>query len=96
MKNNRLITAPTDDLILGGVTRAVVIETARRDGITVEEAHFTLDDLFAADEVFFSGTTTEIRPTATIDGRRVGTGAPGPLTRRVRSLYDSSLGADRR
>jgi D-alanine transaminase len=89
--DDRLVTAPADDLILPGVIRGCVVELARADGITVDEAHFTLDDLFAADEVFFTGTTTEIRPTTTIDGRRIGTGTPGPLTRRVKAQYDAAF-----
>jgi len=93
VKDACLITAPADDMILPGVIRGCVIEMAREAGITVEEAHFTLEDLFSADEMFFSGTTTEIRPTVIVDGRRIGTGAPGPLTRRVRSLYDAAFGS---
>jgi D-alanine transaminase len=90
-RGGRLITAPADDLILPGVIRGVVIEMARQDGMTVEEVRFTLDDLFDADEVFFTGTTTEIRPTVTVDGRSIGTGRPGPVTRRIRSLYDAAF-----
>ena len=89
--DNRLITAPADDLILAGVTRAVVIDLARAAGISVDERRIELDELFAADEVFFTGTTTEIRPTVTIDNHPIGSGRPGPVTRRVRSLYTAAL-----
>ncbi len=91
VNDNRLITAPADDLVLAGVTRAVVIDLARAAGIPVDERRIELDELFAADEVFLTGTTTEIRPTVTIDDRPIGSGRPGPVTRRVHSLYTAAL-----
>lgn len=82
-----LVTHPADHLILHGITRACVLELAREAGIDVEERPVLVEELEDAEEVFFTGTTTEIRPTVELDGRAVGTGRVGPVTRRVRDLF---------
>ena len=83
-----LTTAPRSNYILHGVTREFVIELADALGIPVEERAFTLRELYAADEVFLSGTTTEVRPSVEIDGRKIGDGRVGPV---ARSLFESFL-----
>lgn len=85
-----LATAPKSNYILHGVTRDFVIGLAGDLGIPVEERAVPLPELFAADELFFTGTTTEIKPAVEVDGRRIGDGRPGPTTRR---LYDAFLEA---
>lgn len=82
-----LVTHPTSNQILPGVTRALVLEEARSHGIPVDERPVSLAELAHASEVFFTGTTTEVRPTVRIDGRPVGQGGVGPLTRRIRDLF---------
>lgn len=74
-----LATSPKSNYILHGVTRDFVIELAQRLGIPVEERAFTLAELYAADEVFLSGTTTEVRPSVEVDGRKIGDGRVGPV-----------------
>jgi D-alanine transaminase len=91
VERGTLVTAPADDLILHGVTRAVVLELAREDGLAVEEVAFDLDRLRRADEVFFTSATTEIRATVRLDGRPVGDGSPGPVTGRLRQLLRARI-----
>ena len=83
-------TAPKSNYILHGVTRDCLIELAGGMGVAVEERAIPLPELYRADEVFLSGTTTEMRPVVEIDGRSVGDGAAGPVTR---GLYEGFLGA---
>ena len=83
-----LVTAPASNYILHGITRGFVLERAAALGVPLEERSIPVEALRAADEVFFAGTTTEIRPTVRLDGRPVGAGRVGPVTLR---LYDDFL-----
>ena len=80
-----LVTAHASNYILHGITRGFVLERAAALGVPLAERSLPVGELRAADEVFFAGTTTEIRPTVQVDRRPVGTGRVGPVTRR---LYD--------
>lgn len=82
-----LWTYPACNYILDGVTRLEVLALAAELGVSVRLAALPLADLYAADEVFLTGTTTEVLPVVTIDGRRIGQDGPGPLTRRLRDAY---------
>ena len=79
-------THPTTHQILHGVTRAYVIELAKGQGLPVEERPVPLEEIRAADEIFFTGTTTEVRPTVRLDGQPVGSGKVGPV---ARALYEA-------
>ena len=79
-------THPATHQILHGVTRAYVIELAREQGLTVEERPVLLEEMRGADEIFFTGTTTEVRPTVRLDGEPVGNGKVGPV---AKALYDA-------
>ena len=79
---------------LPGITRAVVLETAAADGIPTFEAPFSLTDVYGADEAFVTGTFGGLTPVTTVDGRPIGTGAPGPMTDRLRALYEQALAAE--
>jgi D-alanine transaminase len=81
-------TAPKSNYILHGVTRDFVIELARDLGMPVEERALPLDELYGADEVFFTGTTTEVRPTIRVDDRMIGDGHVGPVSR---ALFEKFL-----
>jgi len=85
-------TAPLSNLILPGITREIVIEACRRNGLDVVEEPITVEQLPAADELFLAGTTTEVVPIVRLDGRHVGDGSPGPLTLRIEQLYRSAAG----
>lgn len=81
-------THPLTNHVLPGVTRECVLELAREVSLPVEERPIRLDELGGADEVFLTGTTTEVRPTVTIDGRPVGTGRVGPV---AKALFEAFL-----
>jgi branched-chain amino acid aminotransferase len=87
VKNGVLKTPPTDAGILEGVTRNTVIELAKAAKINVEETALTRHDVFAADECFLTGTGAEIIPVSKCDGRLIGIGKPGPITRQLREAY---------
>lgn len=73
--------------ILLGITRDTVMRLAEDLGIPVRETLCTRDDLYLADEAFFTGTAAEITPIVEIDGRRIGEGKPGPVTRRLQEVF---------
>lgn len=76
-------TPPLTNYILAGITRRVVLELCRSEGVDVQERPILVDELLSADEVFLSGTTTEITPILAVDGRTVGSGRPGPIALRL-------------
>jgi branched-chain amino acid aminotransferase len=73
--------------ILKGVTRDTVIDLSRGIGIKVEECKLTPFDLYSADEAFLTGTAAEVIPMVTIDGRNIGDGKPGHITKQLIELY---------
>ncbi len=83
--------------ILEGITRASVIEFARLDGLPLREEPLSRDELYIADEMFFTGTAAEITPVREVDRRAIGVGKPGPLTKRLqRQFFDIVHGKDER
>lgn len=78
-----VVTHPATNLILAGITRGVVLEVARELGMPVEERAIAVEELPEADELFFTGTTGEVRPCVEVDGRPVGEGRAGPVTRQL-------------
>lgn len=80
-------TYPACNYILDGITRVAVIALAAAMGMPVRLGAVPLPDLYAADEVFLTGTTTEVLPVVAVDGRRIGDGTPGPITRKLREAY---------
>ena len=86
VKDNKLITTPPTS-ILPGITRDTVIKIARDLGIDVKEERFTRDELYIADEAFFTGTAAEITPIREVDDRTIGEGKPGPITRQLQQIF---------
>jgi len=82
-----LVTAPATRQILHGVTRRFILDLAEELGLPAEERPIAEAEFRTADEVFFTGTTTEVRPTVVLDGAPVGRGAPGPVTRQLSEAY---------
>ncbi|MDH3228551.1 MAG: aminotransferase class IV [Alphaproteobacteria bacterium] len=72
---------------MNGITRANVLTLARKDGIPAEERDFSLTETYGADEAFVTGTFGGLTPVREIDGRTIGDGPPGPVTRRLSDLY---------
>jgi D-alanine transaminase len=89
VKDGTLWTHPADNLILPGITRQVVLEQARALGIPVQEAAFSLEELYSADEVLITGTTTEVTPVILIDETPIAEGQPGPITRQLQREYQT-------
>jgi D-alanine transaminase len=81
----RLTTHPLTDNILPGITRMVVFNICKAANLGLEESFFNTETLYSADEVFLTGTVTEVLPIVRIDGKSIGDGKVGPTTRR---LYD--------
>lgn len=89
----RLHTHPLTTDILPGITRAVLLDICRREGIEVLERRFDRHALMAADEVMLTGTVTEVLPVTRIDGRIIGDGRPGPMAAQLRAWLEA-LAAD--
>jgi branched-chain amino acid aminotransferase len=87
IKEGQLLTPPLSAGALYGITRRAVMEIAAESGMTVAEPNLTRYDLFNADECFLTGTGAELVPVVKIDGREIGAGVPGPITRRLESQY---------
>lgn len=82
--------------VLQGITRDSVIKIARDKGLEVAEERFTRDELYIADEAFFTGTAAEITPIREVDGRAVGPGRPGPVTGGIQEkFFDIVKGKDK-
>ena len=82
-----LRTRDTNANILRGVTRLSLLEVARQAGLKVEERPFTPDEALAAREAFITGAGALVLPVIAVDGKPVGSGAPGPVAKRLRALY---------
>ena len=87
----RLVTPPLRLPILAGITRDALITLGREEGLDVVEETFDAGELASADEVFISGTTSEITPVREVDGRQVGDGTPGPVTRRLMTALSNAI-----
>jgi len=87
VKRGVLKTPPPDAGILEGVTRGAVLELARAAKIPVQETALTRHDVYTADECFLTGTAAEVVPVVKCDGRALGTGRPGPITRQLRERF---------
>lgn len=92
VKNGQLLTPPATNYILNGITRRVVLEEAPKLEIVAREKSISTVELFEADEVFLTGTTTEIMPIVNIDGRMVNHGKPGPITMKIMEHYHKLIG----
>lgn len=86
VRNGVLKTTPLTS-ILEGITRDSIMEIAKDEGIEVREERFTRDELYIADEAFFTGTAAEVTPIRELDGRVIGQGKPGRMTRKLQSVF---------
>ena len=82
-----LIKTPPLSSVLPGITRASIITLAQDRGMPVEERRFSRDELYLADEAFFTGTAAEVTPVREVDGRRIGPGQPGPITLNLQEAF---------
>ena len=86
VRGNTLKTTPLTS-VLEGINRESLIKLARDMGYTVEEQLFTRDELYSADEAFFCGTAAEVTPVREVDGRTIGEGHAGPVTKAVQKAF---------
>ena len=82
-----IVTRQLDHSILRGITRTTLIEIIAADGLKLEERKFTVAEALAAREAFITGATTLIMPVVRIDGRQIGSGAPGPVASKLRAIF---------
>lgn len=87
VKDGVVVTQPLTHLILAGVTRHMVLDIAEDAGIPFEQRPFTVDEAGSADELFLSSATNFVLPVIEFDGKKVGSGEPGRITRKLRELY---------
>jgi branched-chain amino acid aminotransferase len=91
VNGNAIVTNDKDASILMGVTRASILEIARDLGIEARVADISVEDVLAADELFFTGTAVEVTAIREVDGRVVGGGKPGPVTRRIQDTFNQAV-----
>jgi len=96
VRNGKLKTPPLT-AILEGITRDTIMQLAGEHNIPLLEERFTRDELYIADEAFFTGTAAEITPIREVDNRKIGTGRPGPVTQKIQAaFFDIVHGRDKK
>jgi branched-chain amino acid aminotransferase group I len=88
------VLTPFAEACLPGITRAIVLELCRSNSIDCVERRLSLTDAWTADEFFTTGTLGELAPVFELDGRRIGSGARGPLTERLQRLYSEKTSSE--
>lgn len=93
-RNGELLTPPTSEGALPGITRATVMECAKEMGLPFRECTITLYDCYIAEEAFLTGTAAEVIPIVRLDGREIGDGKPGPVTARLIDAFRARTRTD--
>ena len=95
VKDGTLYTHPANNLILNGITRRVIIDIAKKEGIPIKETAFSIDEFLHADEAFTSSTTAEIMPIVSVllDEKTyaLGTGKRGVITQKIQDAYSGLI-----
>ena len=92
--DGELLTYASCGHILTGITRLLVVDRVSELGIPLREQGIPRERLFDTSELFLSGTTTEIMPVVKVDGKPIGNGKPGPITRKLRDLFRAWIAED--
>ena len=87
VKGNTVITRPLSNRILAGCTRRALMRLSKEHGVKVEERLFTPEEAYEADEAFLTSASQFVMPIVEIDGKRIGGGQPGPVSRKLRELF---------
>lgn len=87
MVRDGVIYTPELTSALDGITRATIMQLASEIGVPVKEKRITRDEVYVADEAFFTGTAAEVTPIRELDGRAIGTGTRGPITEKLQTMY---------
>jgi branched-chain amino acid aminotransferase len=93
VSNGTVYTPPVSSGILEGITRNTVMELLHAEGVEVIQAELARGSLYAADEVFLTGTAAEVTPVVSIDGRMIGSGEPGAVTRKSQDMFSDLVAA---
>jgi branched-chain amino acid aminotransferase len=91
VKDGIVIQPPPTASVLDGITRRTVDQLCREEGYEVKTRDIARTELYLADEIFLTGTAAEVVPVREVDDRTVGTGKPGPVTKRAQELYDDAV-----
>jgi branched-chain amino acid aminotransferase len=91
VRDGKLMTPSHDAGIVEGITRGVILDISRRMGLPVVEGFFPVSEIHNADEMFLTSTTREVVPIVKVDERAVGSGRPGPVTKRLLDAYRSEV-----
>ncbi len=91
VKGGKLMTPPVSSGALVGITRDSIIKIASDEGISFEERDFKPDELYAADEAFFTGTAAEVTPIREVDGKAIGDGKRGPVTEKLQRIFFNAV-----
>lgn len=95
LKGGKLLTPPLTEIILPGITRLAVMELAEKEmQVETIERHIQKEELFSADEMFFCGTGAQISPITNVDGKKIGKGIVGPITKKLQEIYFSAVKGD--
>src|SRR6185503_2132946 len=89
VRDGRLFTTPLASSILPGITRDTVMTLARELNVPVTETNILREAVYIADELFFCGTAVEVTPIRSVDHQKIGTGKPGPITKKIQDAYMS-------
>jgi len=87
VKDNKVITRPLSNSILAGCTRRALFRLAKEHGVAIEERLFSPQEAYEADEAFITSASQFVMPVTEIDGKRIGGGQPGPVSRKLRELF---------
>lgn len=91
VKDGIIQTHPANNLILNGISRQVMLEICKREGIQVVEEPFSLEALAQADEIFLTGTTVEVMPVVELEAKLIADGKPGPITQKLQTLFKAEI-----
>lgn len=88
---NGVLKTPPLAAVLEGITRDAVLQIAKKEGMSVKEEHFARDELYIADEAFFTGTAAEVTPIREVDNRKIGNGKRGPVAKKIQDAFFSAV-----
>ncbi|WAA10077.1 D-amino-acid transaminase [Fervidibacillus albus] len=91
VKDRLIRTHPADHFILNGITRREILSICENHQFRCMEQRFTVDELLEADEIFITSTTLEVMPVVEVDGQKISGGKPGPITRKLQSLFEQEI-----
>ena len=95
VKDGKLITPPLSETILPGITRVCIMTLAAKElGIKTVERQIKQEELYSADELFFCGTGAQVSPIIDVDGKQIGSGAVGPITKKLQAIYFAAARGD--